>query len=307
MTERISGVEKMRSFPRHAIRAAVPALCLALAVPAIAADDVIANLGTQPITASEVKDMLPPLTPEQRAQAARDPKIVTQLVRSAIGRRVVLEEAQKQNWDKKPDVAAQIERVRNELTIASFLQSAAQPSPNYPSEDEVRQAYEANKEKLKIPTQYHLSQIYLAVPADTKKDAAAAIEKKANELARKARSRGSDFAELARTESEDRASAPRGGDLGWLSENQLVPEIAAAVKKLHGKAISEPVNAAGGWHIMQVMGTVPPTEPALEQVHDVIVKLLRDAKVNEYVQKLLDEKRLTVNETAALRLFTAKP
>jgi len=297
----------MRSLPHQMIRAALPALCLALALPAMAADDVIANLGTQSITASEVKEMLPALTPEQREQAAHDPKIVSQLVRNAIGRKVLLDEAQRQNWEKKPDVASQIERVRNEIIIASYLQAQSLPSPNYPSEDDVRKAYEANKDKFKIPTQYHLSQIYLAVPADATKEAAAATEKKANELARKAKARGADFAELARTESEDKASAPRGGDLGWLSENQLVPEIAAAVKKMRGKGISEPVNAAGGWHILQVTATVPPIEPPLEQVHDVIVKLLRDGKANEYVQKLLDEKRLTVNETAALKLFTAKP
>jgi hypothetical protein len=52
---------------------------------------------------------------------------------------------------------------------------------------------------------------------------------------------------------------------------------------------------------------VPSIEPPLEQVHDLIVKLLREGKANEYVQKLLDEKRLTVNETAAVKLFTAKP
>lgn len=158
-----------------------------------------------------------------------------------------------------------------------------------------------------IPTEYHLSQIFIAVPADAKKDVAAEAEKKARELARKAKAKGTDFAELARTELDDKNSAPRGGDLGWLPETQLVPEIATAVKKVKGKGITEPINAAGGWHIVAVSGIVPASQPPLEQVHDMIVKLLRDGKANEYVQKLLEEKRLTVNETAAVKLFTAKP
>ncbi|HZT51563.1 MAG TPA: peptidylprolyl isomerase, partial [Stellaceae bacterium] len=256
---------------------------------------------------SELKEMLPPLSPAQAQQAARDPKIATQLVRGAISRKLILDEAEKQNWAKRPDVAAQIERAKSEIIIASFLQSASQPSPGYPSEDEVRQAYEANKDKFTIQPQYHLSQIYLAVPAGAKKEVAAAAEKKARELARKARAKGADFAALARSESEDKVSAPRGGDLGWLEENQLVPEIAAAVKAMHGKGISEPINAAGGWHIIEITGTVPATHPALDQVHDAIVKLLREAKANAYVQKLLDDKHLTVNETAAVQYFAAKP
>jgi len=294
-----------------AFRILVPAalsVILLAAAPATADDEVIANLGSQAVKGSEIKDLMPQLTPAQRQQAARDPKVVGQLVRAAIGRKVLLDEALKQSWDKKPDIAAQIERARNDIIISTYLQSASLPAANYPTEDEIKQTYEANKGKFAIPAEYHLAQIYLAVPPDAKKEVAEELEKKAQELAKKAKSRGTEFAELARTNSDDKVSAPRGGDLGWLSESQLVPEIAAAVKKVKGgKGITEPVNAAGGWHIVYVLGTVPAqTEPALEQVHDLIVKLLRDGKASEYVQKLLDDKRLTVNETAAVKLFAAK-
>jgi peptidylprolyl isomerase len=289
------------------VRAALPAVLLTAAVPALADDDVIANLGTQAVKASELKEMLPPLNPAQREQAARDPKFVAQIVRGAIGRKVVLDEALKQSWDKKPDIAAQIERARSEIIVSSFLQSASLPSPNYPSEDEIRQTYEANKGKFAIQPEYHLAQIYLAVPPDAKKEMAAAAEQKAQELGKKAKAKPTDFAELARANSEDKVSAPRGGDLGWLPESQLVPEIAAAVKKVKGHGVTEPINAAGGWHIVEVLGTVPgQSDPPLDQVHDLIVKLLRDGKANEYVQKLLDDKRLTVNETAAVKLFSVK-
>lgn len=105
----------MRSFLQQMFRAALPAVLLAVALPALADDEVIANLGAQPVKASEIKDMMPSLTPAQRQQVARDPRVVTQLVRGAIGRKVVLDEAQKQNWEKKPEVAAQIERARNEI------------------------------------------------------------------------------------------------------------------------------------------------------------------------------------------------
>src|SRR5277367_2450499 len=99
----------MHRFLNSTIRAALLCACLWPAA-GWADDDVIANLGSQPVKTSDVKDFLDGLNPQQREQAAKDPKVILQLVRSAIGRKLVLDEAGKQSWDKKPDVAAQIAR-----------------------------------------------------------------------------------------------------------------------------------------------------------------------------------------------------
>jgi peptidyl-prolyl cis-trans isomerase SurA len=61
-----------------------------------------------------------------------------------------------------------------------------------------------------------------------------------------------DFAELARVHSED-ASAPRGGDLGWLSPRDTVPEFERAMDALQPGQISEPVRTPFGWHLIQVL------------------------------------------------------
>ncbi|HUZ74471.1 MAG TPA: peptidylprolyl isomerase [Stellaceae bacterium] len=287
----------------HAVRAAAVALCVAAAPSARAAGETIANLGSQAISASEVEQYLPPLSPEQREQAAKDPNASLQLVRSAIGRKLLLDAALKASWQKKPEIAAEIERARDEILITSYLQSVALPSPSYPSDAELRQAYDANRDKLAIPTEYHVAQIYIAEPTGKKEQAAA--DRKAHELWRKARAKDADFAALARANSEDVASAGRGGDLGWLPENQLLPEVATAVKALNGTGITEPVRAAGGWHIIDVMGTAPPVHPTLEQIRGRLVVLMRENRENEYVMKLLNAKHLTVNETAAAALFAA--
>jgi parvulin-like peptidyl-prolyl isomerase len=292
--------------PRPVIAAAVCTVVAALsfaAAPARAAGDTIANLGSQPISAAEINRYLPPLNPDERARAADDPKISSQLVRTAIGRKLLLEEALKNAWEKKPEIAAEIERARDEILIDSYLQSVALPSAAYPSDAEIRQAYEANRDKLATPTEYHVSQIYIAVPKG-KKDQAAA-EKKARELWRKARAKGADFAALARANSDDLLSAPRGGDMGWLPENQLLPGIAKGVKALNGNGITEPIRAAGGWHIIEVTGIQPPVHPTLDQVRGQIIVLLRESRENDYVLKLLNDKHLTVNETAAAALFAA--
>jgi peptidyl-prolyl cis-trans isomerase SurA len=63
---------------------------------------------------------------------------------------------------------------------------------------------------------------------------------------------GADFAELARLQSED-ASASRGGDLGWLSPGDTVPEFERAMNALEPGQVSDPVQSPFGWHLIQVV------------------------------------------------------
>lgn len=61
-----------------------------------------------------------------------------------------------------------------------------------------------------------------------------------------------DFAQLARANSED-TSASKGGDLGWISPGDTVPEFERAMTVLQPGQISEPVRSPFGWHLIQVM------------------------------------------------------
>jgi peptidyl-prolyl cis-trans isomerase SurA len=63
---------------------------------------------------------------------------------------------------------------------------------------------------------------------------------------------GADFGELAKTTSED-ASASKGGDLGWVSPGDTVPEFEKAMNALRDKEVSQPVQTPFGWHLVQVM------------------------------------------------------
>ncbi len=61
-----------------------------------------------------------------------------------------------------------------------------------------------------------------------------------------------DFTQLARANSED-TSAAKGGDLGWLSPGDTVPEFERAMNALSPGQISEPVRSPFGWHLIQVV------------------------------------------------------
>lgn len=60
------------------------------------------------------------------------------------------------------------------------------------------------------------------------------------------------FAELARLHSED-GSASKGGDLGWLSPGETVPEFERAMDALKPNEISAPIKSPFGWHLIQVL------------------------------------------------------
>lgn len=63
---------------------------------------------------------------------------------------------------------------------------------------------------------------------------------------------GDDFAELARSHSQDRASAVEGGDLGWLSPGDTVPQFERVMDSLAPGEVSRPFESPFGWHIVQV-------------------------------------------------------
>ncbi len=64
---------------------------------------------------------------------------------------------------------------------------------------------------------------------------------------------GGDFAKFARTYSQD-GSASQGGDLGWISPGETVPEFERAMNTLQDGQLSEPVRTEYGYHLIQVLG-----------------------------------------------------
>ena len=66
------------------------------------------------------------------------------------------------------------------------------------------------------------------------------------------RAKTADFAELAKKYSED-GSAAKGGDLGWMSPGDLVPEFEQAMNRLQIGEVSNPVKTEFGWHLIQVL------------------------------------------------------
>ncbi len=110
---------------------------------------------------------------------------------------------------------------------------------------------------------------------------------------------GDDFAELARKQSDDRASALKGGDLGWNSPGALVPEFEQVMNSLDPNDISQPFESRFGWHIIQVLErrTHDSTEEVRRnQVRSEIHKRKVDEEYQSWIRQIRDEAYVEIRE-----------
>lgn len=94
---------------------------------------------------------------------------------------------------------------------------------------------------------------------------------------------GKDFAEMAKKYSLDTRSAVNGGDLGWVTPGELVPEFEKTMNKLPLNQISQPVKTQFGWHIIEVLGRKQQDDTAVFKKQQ-IRQFLHQRKFAEAVQ-----------------------
>ena len=112
---------------------------------------------------------------------------------------------------------------------------------------------------------------------------------------------GADFAELAKVHSDD-PSATKGGELGWLSPGDTVPEFERTMNQLRDNEISAPVQSQFGWHLLQVQerrteGVSEERRRAtarnvirLRKTDEAVDDWLRQARDRAFVELKLEEK-----------------
>jgi peptidyl-prolyl cis-trans isomerase SurA len=101
---------------------------------------------------------------------------------------------------------------------------------------------------------------------------------------------GDDFATLARSHSDDTGSALKGGDLGWVSPGDTVPEFEKQMESLGPNQVSMPFKSSFGWHVVQVI------ERRTQDTTDEIMRLkareaLRERKADEAIELWLRQVR----------------
>ncbi|WP_447588773.1 peptidylprolyl isomerase [Aquipseudomonas campi] len=101
---------------------------------------------------------------------------------------------------------------------------------------------------------------------------------------------GEDFAELAKSFSEDPGSALNGGDLGWIDPNSLVPEFRDVMAKSPSGELSKPFQSPYGWHVLEVLGRRA-TDSSAQYREQQALSALRNRKYDEELQTWLRQIR----------------
>jgi peptidyl-prolyl cis-trans isomerase D len=141
-----------------------------------------------------------------------------------------------------------------EQVIIEYLELSASAIPGGPPPDDdfLREQFEAQKARFVSPEQRNVAHILIQVAPNADEAEIETARQTAEDLSRRARE-GEDFATLAKENSQDQGSAESGGDLGWVEAGVMVQAFENAMYELSMETpVSEPVQTAFGWHVIQL-------------------------------------------------------
>ena len=269
--------------------AAVLAIVLAGAGLVVADEPILGKLGAVLLKSADVKRLVEGQSPEFRAQLANSQPDLDQFVRNELVRRAVLAEALAKGVDKRPEVLQAMERAKEQAIVTAYANQLSRPPAEFPAQMDIDHAYAASVQSFTVPAQYHLAQIFVKLPEGADKARLEAAQKKADDIVAKLKVPNTDFAAVAKSSSEHTQSAASGGDLGWLTEGQVLPEVRPTLALLKPGQYSNPIKTSQGWHVIKLLERKDVQVLPLAEVRDRIVAALRYRKAQENEQKYLSD------------------
>lgn len=258
--------------------AAVLALGAATAVYA-ANDYVMLELGKQEIKKSDVEAIWSGLFPAGEApdfDTVEEP-IKQNVLRGVISEYLLYDEAVKSGVNNDAELAKTIEEAKRKLTVRHFIEKKTE---GLVKESDLRAEYDKMVRDTRDKEEVRARHI-LVKDEETAKE----IKKKLDD--------GADFEALAKEKSADPGSKVQGGDLGYFTEERMVPEFSKAAFALKEGEVSEPVKSGFGWHIIKVEDRRKMKAPTFSDVKDELKARLSEQRLNDYVAKLVDSTDIT--------------
>ncbi|HJT17378.1 MAG TPA: peptidylprolyl isomerase [Thermoanaerobaculia bacterium] len=224
-----------------------------------------------------------------------------------IGKRLVVQEAMKSGFDKRPDVKADMDASREATLFDRYVRDVI--ASNIVKNSDVRDYYDKHPDEFATPEKIHVRHIVVTAsnvgPTARTKEQALDIIKRADVQLREAMAatrtmadpkaaaqlRINQFAQVARQYSED-AAGPNGGDLGWVTKGQLDPEFEKVAWDLRPGMPSGIVETKFGYHIILVDAKKPAGTEAFDDVKASIREFLitqKAAEVMESVTRLTNQ------------------
>jgi peptidyl-prolyl cis-trans isomerase D len=136
------------------------------------------------------------------------------------------------------------------------------------SDDQLKAQYQANIQQYQVPNRVHVEHILFMTVGKT--DAEVDEIKKTAEDVLKQAKKGGNFEDLAKKYSEDPGTKEKGGDLGWVTQGQTVPEFEKTAFGLDKGQISDLVRTQYGFHIIKVLEKETARTKTFDEVKDSI-------------------------------------
>jgi peptidyl-prolyl cis-trans isomerase C len=211
-----------------------------------------------------------------QGQQPDSPELREAIKKDLISREVLMQEAMKQGYDKKPDVKQALDNARQTIVINALARDYIAKHPV--TDAEVKAEYD----KFKSTTgdkEYHVRHILV----DT--------EQAAKDIIAKIKG-GAKFEELAK-QSKDQGTANSGGDLDWATPASFPKEFSAAFVGLQKGAVTDtPVKTANGFHVIKVDDIRAAKLPSMEEVKPQIVDALSQQKLAAYQEEMVKKAKV---------------
>jgi peptidyl-prolyl cis-trans isomerase C len=229
---------------------------------------VVLTIGDEKITAAQYDKLLDAL-PAQYQKAARGPQ-KRQVAEQIVQLKVLSNEAEKRKVDQQPEVRQQLAFDRQNVLAGALFQEMSKAIKV--DDAAVKTYYDEHKAEFESCTASHILIRFKgsAVPlrAGTKELTEEEALAKATDV-RKQLLAGSDFATMAKADSDDAGSGANGGSLGTFKHGQMVPAFEQAAFALPIGQISEPVKTQFGYHLIKVSArdakTMADARPEIEE------------------------------------------
>jgi len=188
-------------------------------------------------------------------------------------------EAKKRNLDKDKDYQEALKSFEGELLKQKLLFAIAKDAID---EKNVRKNYDELAEKLKSKQDFKLS--YIAVKT----------QKEADEISRELSKSPKSFADLARKKSIDKEIAKKGGDLGYVLEDALSPDVLKQAKSLQKGQTSKPFSTANKWVIIKLTDKRPAELLPFEKAKDALAQNLAKKAMEDFTAQSLEKAKINI-------------
>jgi peptidyl-prolyl cis-trans isomerase C len=255
----------------------------------------LAKVGNTTITKAdldrEIKN-LPEFAQKLFAGSGGQEKFLDELIKKEL----LYQEALKKGLDKDSDYQKKVEDFRKLTLIGQLLDKEIEAKSKVSDED-VKDYYEKHKDELTSVSQIKASHILVKTEDEAKK-LLERIQK------------GEDFAALAKKYSIDAGTAKNGGDLGYFSSGQMVPEFESAALKMKKGEVSPPVRTKFGYHIIKVADKKMGKPLEFEKIKGAIAQRVAAERQKDffdsYIENLKKTYKVEINKDAVSQLSSGE-